>query len=260
MSDDDDSQLEHQKKEDRIAFNHGLDNNKGAEEVGQIARNSQSHETVAAGEKKNKNKKAKGFHDLIHQIEQARKNLQEMKDLIDQRIEEIRIERYQIAERMQKLTQRMVVINNAIEKFNVIGEFQLNEHGELANPKLEATIREWENENDKTVERDNFGLIEQILLLKSDAHQMETENLKQRDKNLEVEEKEAKVVRRRLEEVDEKLVNGDTNAKLEVLERIPEFEKTIRQTVLEENSKSKLTTPSSSHQTQAVNLTSSFDF
>lgn len=231
-SDEINSGQEHHKKEEKVAFDYGQVEGKGAEASGLLSRNSQAHEAYPGKGETSQKKKDKEFRELVHRIEEAQKHLDDMKALIEQRLEEITIERDQIAGQINSSEEKIDAIALAHEKFKQTGEFELNEKGELADPVLEDIIRKWEKKNGKVVERDNFGLIEQIILAEQKTYKNEIDTLEARYKKLEEEEKQIKDLRTKLDKVDQRLNSDNPDEQQKGLDQMINLDKEIKEVLL----------------------------
>lgn len=230
--DDMNSGDEHHKKEERVAFDYGQVEGKGAEASGLLLRNSQAHEAHPGKGETPQKKKDKEFRELLHRIEESQKHLEDMKALIEQRLEEIKIERDWIAEQIHSYEEKISAVDLAHEKFKRTGEFELNEKGELADPVLEDIIRKWEKKNGKAVERDNFGMIEQIILAEQKVYQNEIDSLNVRDKELQEEQKQVEDLRTKLNEAEQRLNSDNPDEQQKGLEQMINLDKEVKEALL----------------------------
>lgn len=253
-----DQSLSHDEELELKLFHYGNSEGGAINKLGHHARNSESLENFSG--KNTEEKKRKKFQDLIHRIEQARKQLDELLALVNQRLEEIKIERDNIMIEVARLGTEIASIKAAREEFKETCELELNEDGELADPILEKIIQEWEKKNGKKVDRDNFGLIDKILLDELKLANQELGDLEVQDKTLEQEQTTLGKVKDDINEVKHKLDSSDPEEQLEALSQVPELSEITKGYILEEKVNLSEEEPVYSSQTTAVTLDNKFSF
>tara|TARA_R110000868_G_C10937096_1_gene766778 strand:+ start:80 stop:946 length:867 start_codon:yes stop_codon:yes gene_type:complete len=175
-------------------------------------------------------KKRKDRHyitEVLIQMEEARQNLENMRNLIDMRLEEVNTKLVIAHEERDTLQEEADVVQDALDNFETSGEFELNEDGSFKNDVLESAIREYEEKHGK-IDRDNTALLNHILTLKLAEY---NEQITSKDRDIEQLERDRQYytdLDEQLDDAEAKLNSDDPNVRQEGLDEIEALDDEVK--------------------------------
>ncbi len=148
-------------KQHFTAFNYGTIEG-GAEKVGMIANNSQSPEHGKAAQQR----KEKEKREQQHWKQMALKALEDAQALADYHFDlwkQAEADLAAIQAELDEVREDIKYLAEAQKRFENECEFELNEYGELKDPKLESLLQDYEKVHGKKVDRSDFDAVYAIL-------------------------------------------------------------------------------------------------
>ena len=145
------------------AFHYGL-LEEGAEKIGMIAQNSQAAEHgLDAKQHKSNKKRHEWYWKLL--VQKALADAQKLVDHCYERWQQAKTELKVIQNELKDVREDLAYLEKSRKSYEVSCEFELNEYGELKDPKLESLVQEHEKKHGKKIDRQDFDTVYDILFL-----------------------------------------------------------------------------------------------
>lgn len=199
-----------------------------AEDAGLMETNSTTEVKNKLAENGAKEKRARVFHIMIAQLEQARLDAENLRNLIDLKLEELDTNINRATVERDLLQENVDTFSDAIKTFEETGQFDLNEDGTFKNEVLETAIKEWEVEHGE-MDRDNHALLSHILQTKLDEYKTQISTLEQNIDQWERERRDFEDIERQLDEAERKLNSDDPDVQTQGIQEIKDLDLSAKQ-------------------------------